>query len=77
MQISRSSVDTTKGPDDWFIGDVYVDAGAAPAGTSTFAAALVPFTPGASTAWHTHPHGQTIFVTEGVGLCQHETDRSR
>ena len=30
------------------------------------------FTPGARTAWHTHPHGQTIFVTEGVGLCQRE-----
>ena len=28
--------------------------------------------PGARTAWHTHPHGQTIFVTEGVGLCQRE-----
>jgi quercetin dioxygenase-like cupin family protein len=32
----------------------------------------VHFTPGARTAWHTHPHGQTIFVTEGVGLCQRE-----
>ena len=30
------------------------------------------FTPGARTVWHTHPHGQTIFVTEGVGLCQRE-----
>ena len=30
------------------------------------------FTPGARTAWHTHPRGQTIFVTEGVGLCQRE-----
>ncbi len=39
---------------------------------STFAAANVHFTPGARTAWHTHPHGQTIFVTEGVGLCQRE-----
>ena len=36
------------------------------------AAALVHFTPGARTAWHTHPHGQTIFVTEGVGVCQRE-----
>jgi len=32
----------------------------------------VHFTPRARTAWHTHPHGQTISVTEGVGLCQHE-----
>ena len=43
-----------------------------PAGTSTFAAAAVRFTPGARTAWHTHSHGQTIFVTEGVGSCQRE-----
>ena len=72
MQITRSSVDTQKGPADWFTGDVYIDAVAAAAGTSTFAAALVHFTPGARTAWHTHPHGQTIFVTEGTGLCQRE-----
>jgi quercetin dioxygenase-like cupin family protein len=51
---------------------VYIDAIAAPAGSSTFAAALVHFTPGARTAWHTHPHSQTIFVTEGVGLCQRD-----
>ena len=72
MQITRSSIDTAKGPADWFTGDVYIDAVAAPAGTSTYAAAAVHFTPGARTAWHTHPHGQTIFVTEGVGLCQRE-----
>jgi quercetin dioxygenase-like cupin family protein len=72
MQITRSNLDTTKGPADWFTGHVYVDAVAAPAGTATFAAALVHFTPGARTAWHTHPRGQTIFVTEGVGRCQRE-----
>jgi quercetin dioxygenase-like cupin family protein len=72
MQITRSSIETQKGPSEWFTGDVYIDAVAAPAGTSTFAAAAVHFTPGARTAWHTHPHGQTIFVTEGVGLCQRE-----
>ena len=74
MQITRSSIDTVKGPADWFTGDVYIDAVAAPEATSTFAAAAVHFTPGARTAWHTHPHGQTIFVTEGVGLCQREGD---
>ena len=72
MQITRSSIDTQKGPADWFTGDVYIDAVAAPEATSTFASALVHFTPGARTAWHTHPHGQTIFVTEGVGRCQRE-----
>jgi quercetin dioxygenase-like cupin family protein len=72
MHITRSGIDTQKGPAEWFTGDVYIDALAAPAGSSTFAVALVHFTPGARTAWHTHPHGQTIFVTEGVGLCQRE-----
>lgn len=73
VQITRSSgVDTQKGPAEWFTGDVYIDAVAAPAGSSTFGSAAVHFAPGARTAWHTHPHGQTIFVTEGVGLCQRE-----
>ncbi len=72
MQLTRNSTETAPGPSDWFTGAVYIDAVAAPAGSSTFAAAHVHFTPGARTAWHTHPHGQTIFVTEGVGLCQHE-----
>src|SRR5207237_7645447 len=67
MQITRSTIETQKGPADWFTGDVYLDALAGPAATSTFAAANVHFTPGARTAWHTHPHGQTIFVTERVG----------
>src|ERR1700759_1902972 len=72
MNIIRSSEDTNLGPSDWFTGDVYIDPIAAPAGTSTFTAAAVHFTPGARTAWHTHPHGQTIYVTEGIGLCQRE-----
>src|SRR2546430_15214230 len=72
MRITRSSIEPQKGPADWFTGDVYIDAVAAPEATSTFAAASVHFTPGARTAWHTHPHGQTIFVIEGVGLCQRE-----
>jgi quercetin dioxygenase-like cupin family protein len=75
MQITRSSIDTQKGPGDWFTGDVYIDRVAEPAGTSMFAAALVHFTPGARTAWHTHPCGQTIYVTEGVGRCQREDGR--
>jgi quercetin dioxygenase-like cupin family protein len=72
MQITHASIDTMHGPADWFTGHVYVDAVAGPAGTSTFAAAWVHFTPGARTVWHVHPHGQTIFVIEGVGLCQRE-----
>jgi quercetin dioxygenase-like cupin family protein len=70
MQITRSSLPTAKGPTQWFTGDVYIDTVAAPAGPSRMGAAMVHFTPGARTAWHTHPLGQTIYVTEGVGRCQ-------
>jgi quercetin dioxygenase-like cupin family protein len=72
MQITRSSQTTQKGPAEWFTGDVYIDTVAEVAAPWRTAAANVHFTPGARTAWHTHPIGQTIFVTEGVGLCQHE-----
>ncbi len=70
MQITRNSLETTPGPSDWFTGAVYLDAVATPSESSRLNAASVHFTPGAHTAWHTHPHGQTIYVTEGVGLCQ-------
>jgi quercetin dioxygenase-like cupin family protein len=70
MQITRNSVETAAGPTDWFTGSVYVDAVAAPAGASRVSASSVHFTLGARTHWHTHPNGQTIWVTEGVGLCQ-------
>jgi quercetin dioxygenase-like cupin family protein len=70
MEITRSSIETGRGPGDWFTGDVYIDAVAAPAGGSRLSASSVHFTPGARTAWHTHPKGQTIFVLEGIGLCQ-------
>lgn len=74
MQITRSSLETTKGPADWFTGDVYVDTVAAPTGASRISASAVHFTPGARTAWHTHPNGQTIVVLEGVGRCQRKGD---
>jgi quercetin dioxygenase-like cupin family protein len=70
MQITRSSLPTAKGPTEWFTGDVYIDTVAAATGPSRLGAVLVHFTPGARTAWHTHPLGQTIYVTEGVGRCQ-------
>jgi quercetin dioxygenase-like cupin family protein len=72
MQITRNSLATDAGPSDWFSGSAFIDAVAAPSEPSRLAAASVHFTPGARTAWHTHPNGQTIFVTEGVGLCQRE-----
>ena len=70
MQITRSGVDTNRGPAEWFTGAVYVDPIAVPSGSSRLSASSVHFTPGARTAWHTHPNGQTIHVVEGVGLAQ-------
>ena len=70
MQITRSSIDTNRGPAEWFTGAVFIDPLAAPVGQSRLSASAVHFTPGARTAWHTHPNGQTIFVFEGVGRCQ-------
>ena len=70
MEITRSSSETVAGPSEWFTGAVYIDAVAAPSGTSRVSASSVHFTPGARTAWHTHPNGQTIYVLEGVGRAQ-------
>jgi quercetin dioxygenase-like cupin family protein len=72
MKITRNVGETGRGPADRFIGDVYIDTIATPSDASRIGAASVHFTPGARTAWHTHPHGQTIWVTEGIGLCQRE-----
>src|SRR3989440_12151339 len=65
MKVTRNSVETMAGPSDWFTGSVYVDAVATPSGPSRLSASSVHFTPGAHTAWHTHPNGQTIYVLEG------------
>ena len=70
MEITRNALDTTAGPGEWFTGTVYIDAVATPSGASRVSASSVHFTPGARTAWHTHPNGQTIYVTEGIGLAQ-------
>ena len=71
MKVTRSrDLQTTMGSSEWFRGAVYIDAVAGPSGSSRLTASSVHFTPGARTAWHTHPNGQTIFVTEGLGLAQ-------
>src|SRR5437762_3714686 len=70
MQITRSSIDTNRGPSEWFTGAVYIDAVAAPSPGSRVSASSVHFTPGARTAWHRHPNGQTVWVTEGLGHAQ-------
>jgi quercetin dioxygenase-like cupin family protein len=70
MHITRNSIATAAGPGDWFTGAVYIDTVAAPSEGARLSASSVHFTPGARTAWHTHPHGQTIYVSEGIGRCQ-------
>jgi quercetin dioxygenase-like cupin family protein len=72
LHITRNTLDTNPGPADWFTGSVFIDTIATPGEAFEVAAAAVHFTPGARTAWHTHPRGQTIWVTEGVGVCQRE-----
>ena len=70
MQITRNGIETAAGPSEWFTGAVHFDTLATPSTASRLSAASVHFSPGARTAWHTHPKGQTIYVTEGVGLAQ-------
>ena len=70
MQITRNSTNTMAGPSEWFTGTVYIDQITPPDAASRLRAYRVHFTPGARTAWHTHPQGQVIHVTEGVGLVQ-------
>jgi quercetin dioxygenase-like cupin family protein len=70
MEITRNSLPTVTGPSDWFTGLVLIDAVAVPNAGSRLSASNVHFTPGARTKWHTHPNGQTIWVTEGVGYAQ-------
>ncbi|MBC9914525.1 (R)-mandelonitrile lyase [Chitinophaga varians] len=63
---------SVKGPDDWFTGAVRIDPLFDPNAARRGAAASVTFEPGARTAWHTHPLGQTLIVTAGCGWAQRE-----
>ena len=73
MQITRvGSKPSTKGPESWFTGSVRVDPLFDPNEARRAAAALVTFEPGARTAWHTHPLGQTLIITAGCGWIQKE-----
>ena len=73
MKITKSgSQPSAKGPAEWFTGSVRIDSpfqGTAPARVG---GAMVTFEPGARTAWHTHPLGQTLIVTAGCGRAQRE-----
>lgn len=73
MEITRNgSTPSGRGPSDWFTGSVRVDPLFSPNESRRAAAASVTFEPGARTAWHTHPLGQTLIVTAGLGLAQRE-----
>jgi len=61
-----------KGPADWFTGNVWIDEVAVGAEPSRLRVFRVSFEPGARTAWHTHPVGQTLHVLTGSGLVQLE-----
>jgi quercetin dioxygenase-like cupin family protein len=67
MKFTQSSGQTETGPESSFTGAVYVDRLRNPDDQSGVACAHVRFTPGARTAWHTHPKGQTLYVTDGIG----------
>ena len=73
MNIQRAgSVSSTPGPADWFTGRVRIDPLFPVEAPSRMAGNLVTFEPGARTAWHTHPVGQTLIVVQGVGWAQRE-----
>jgi quercetin dioxygenase-like cupin family protein len=67
VKITHSGGQTRRGPNDWFTGDVYIDTIRNPDDQSAIGCAHVRFTPGARTAWHFHPMGQTLYVTDGIG----------
>lgn len=73
MQIKRNGTEpSTKGPGDWFSGTVRIDPLFSAPDPARVAGALVTFEPGARTAWHTHPLGQTLIVVSGLGWVQRE-----
>ena len=73
MEIKRTgSQPSAKGPADYFTGTVRIDAPFAGEDPARVGGATVTFEPGARTAWHTHPLGQTLIVTSGLGWAQRE-----
>ncbi|MFD1942880.1 cupin domain-containing protein [Paradevosia shaoguanensis] len=71
MEIIRAGTSASnKGPADWFTGAVRIDPLFNPFAPDRVQGAHVTFEPGARTVWHTHPLGQTLIVTSGVGRVQ-------
>jgi quercetin dioxygenase-like cupin family protein len=73
MEIKKNgSQPSGKGPADWFTGNVRIDPLFQAPDPARVSGACVTFEPGARTAWHTHPLGQTLVVTAGLGRAQRE-----
>ncbi|GGD19130.1 (R)-mandelonitrile lyase [Aureimonas glaciei] len=73
MDIKRNgSQPSAPGPSDYFTGTVRLDAPFSASAPARISGATVTFEPGARTAWHTHPLGQTLIVTAGLGWAQRE-----
>lgn len=73
MELKRAgSRPTQKGPPEWFTGEVTIEPLSNPPEPSRLSCASVSFAPGARTAWHSHPLGQTLIVTSGTGWTQCE-----
>ncbi|RAU37950.1 cupin domain-containing protein [Enterobacter sp. ECC-175] len=71
MKIIRNgSLPSARGPEAWFTGTVRIDAPFQATEPAKVGGATVTFEPGARTAWHTHPLGQTLIVTQGRGWLQ-------
>lgn len=66
----RRKQPTSKGPAEWFTGEVWIDPIIQGEPTSKLSIGAVHFSPGARTAWHSHEGGQTLYVTEGRGVVQ-------
>src|SRR5919202_1114456 len=78
MEITRGgSKPSGKGPAEWFTGNVRIDPLFTAPPPARVAGASVTFEPGARTAWHTHPLGQTLVVVSGCGRAQRWAGRSR
>jgi quercetin dioxygenase-like cupin family protein len=76
MEITRLGTQpSAAGPAEWFTGSVRIDPLFQPNAHRRAAAAKVTFEPGARTAWHTHPLGQTLIVVSGIGWVQREGGR--
>jgi quercetin dioxygenase-like cupin family protein len=62
--------DANSGPEEWFTGDVQITPLKGISETSTLSMSSVTFQPRARSAWHSHPNGQTLYVTDGIGVIQ-------